>query len=164
MPGVPGRLRFADLNSDGYPDAVLTLEFSSTDGNQQETVTGVWMNTDGNTTVAEDDRDLSHGATPAEYYAKISSEAGPTGELVTFLDIDEDGRLDIIVQNVDENGVPQLVVLYNNIVTDNFFMKALLVNSKQEKNDNNFGNNAIGATYRFVVTDMKDNKLVRVGS
>ena len=25
MPGVPGRLRFADLNSDGYPDTVLTL-------------------------------------------------------------------------------------------------------------------------------------------
>lgn len=29
MPGIPGRLRFADLNSDGYPDTVLTLKFSS---------------------------------------------------------------------------------------------------------------------------------------
>jgi len=120
------------------------------------------MNTEGNST--QSDRELIRGAAPAEYYAKISSEAGPTGELVTFLDIDEDGRLDIILQKIDKNGFPQIVVLYNNIVTDNFFMKALLLNSKLEKNSDNFGNNAIGATYRFIVTDMNDHKMVRVGS
>lgn len=122
------------------------------------------MNTDGNTTEPSSDRELIRGGAPATYYTKIGSEAGSTGELVTFLDLDEDGRLDIIIQKTDENGRPWLDVLYNNIVTDNFFIKALLVNSKQEKNDNVFGNNAVGATYRFVVTDMKDNKLVRVGS
>ena len=164
MPGVPGRLRFADLNSDGYPDAVLTLQFSSEDGNTTETVTGVWLNSEGNSTAAASDRELVGGSTPAAYYAKISEEAGKTGELVTFLDIDEDGSLDIIVQKLDSNGIPQIKVLYNNIVTDNFFIKALFVNSKQSKSEQLFGNNAIGITYRFIVTTMDDDKLVAVGS
>ena len=32
MPGIPGRVRFADMDADGYPDAMLTLEYSSEDG------------------------------------------------------------------------------------------------------------------------------------
>ena len=32
MPGIPGRVRFGDIDSDGFPDALLTLEFSSEDG------------------------------------------------------------------------------------------------------------------------------------
>jgi hypothetical protein len=32
MPGIPGRVRFADMDADGYPDAILTLEYSSEDG------------------------------------------------------------------------------------------------------------------------------------
>jgi len=55
-------------------------------------------------------------------------------------------------------------VLYNNIVSDNFFIKALFVNSKQSKSENIFGNNAVGASYRAVVTTMDDRKLVAVGS
>ena len=92
-----------------------------------------------------------------EYYKDIGERAGQKGELVTFLDIDEDGRLDLIMQKLDSSGKPQISMLYNNIVTENFFIKALLLNSKHDKNlNNNFGNNAIGATYRFVVTDMHD--------
>jgi len=164
MPGVPGRIRFADINSDGYPDAVLTLQFSSTDGTEKSTVTTVWMNGEGNSTASAGNRELVRGPSPAEYYAKISAEAGQTGELVTFFDVDEDGRLDVIVQKTDANGIPQIVVLYNNINSDSFFVKALFVNSKQSKSENIFGNNAIGATYRFVVTTMDDHKLVAVGS
>ena len=32
-----------------------------------------------------------------EYYKDIGERAGQKGELVTFLDIDEDGRLDLIM-------------------------------------------------------------------
>ena len=97
MPGIPGRLRFADLNSDGYPDAVLTLQLSSEDGKETGTMTGVWMNTEGNSTDTKIERELLRGNTPEQYYKKISEEAGQDGELVTFLDVDEDGRLDIIL-------------------------------------------------------------------
>lgn len=115
MPGLPGRMRFADLNSDGYPDAVLTYQFSSEDGKSTTTGTAVWQNTESNATAAESSRELTSGTEPDSYYKKISSEAGTTAELVTFMDIDEDGRLDIIIQKLDANGLPQLQVLYNNI-------------------------------------------------
>jgi len=166
MPGIPGRVRFGDIDSDGFPDALLTLEFSSEDGSKTGTVTGVWIN-EGGTTHNETTTETINsilGRSDLELYKNIGDKAGDTGELVTFLDIDEDGRLDLILQKLDDSGKPQIKMLYNNIVNDNFFIKALLLNSKHDKNLNNFGNNAVGATYRFVVTDMNDHKLVRVGS
>jgi len=60
--------------------------------------------------------------------------------------------------------VPSLQIIYNNIVSDAFFLKAYMVNSKQEKLDNFYGDNAIGASFRFVVTDLDDKKYVVVGS
>jgi len=93
----------------------------------------------------------------------LSKAAGKTGELVTFIDIDEDGRLDLLLQKTT-NGKPEIVILYNNIVSDSFFLKALAVNSKLSKNNNFYGNNGIGTSYRFVVTDLDDNKYVSVGA
>lgn len=55
-------------------------------------------------------------------------------------------------------------MLYNNIVTDSFFVKAYMVNNELAKSDNIYGNNAIGNSFRFVVTDMGDQKFVGVGS
>jgi len=43
-----------------------------------------------------------------EYYKTIGNRAGDAGELVTFLDIDEDGRLDLILQKLDDSGKPQI--------------------------------------------------------
>lgn len=43
-------------------------------------------------------------------------------------------------------------------------MKALLLNSKQEKSDQLYDDNAVGPSYRFVVTNMNDEKFVLVGS
>ena len=60
--------------------------------------------------------------------------------------------------------MPQVKILYNNIVSDNFFIKALSVNSELKKSQNVYNDYTIGASYRFVVTDMQDNKLVMVGS
>ena len=55
-------------------------------------------------------------------------------------------------------------MLYNNVVSDNFFIKALSVNSELKKSQNIYNDYSIGPTYRFVVTDMQDNRLVNVGS
>jgi len=60
--------------------------------------------------------------------------------------------------------VPQVFILYNNIVSDNFFIKALSVNSELKKSQNIYNDYTIGASYRFVITDMEDNRLVTVGS
>ena len=60
--------------------------------------------------------------------------------------------------------MPSLQIIYNNIVSDAFFLKAYMVNSKQEKPENFYGDNAIGASFRFVVTGLDDKKYVVVGS
>lgn len=56
------------------------------------------------------------------------------------------------------------MALYNNFASDTFFIKANLINSQQLKNDNIYGDKAIGVSYRFVVTDLDDNKFVIAGS
>ena len=75
------------------------------------------------------------------------------------MDIDEDGRLDILLQRTvpDSEDQQQIIVVYNNFVTDAFFIKALMVNRK-------YGDVAVGTTYRFVSTDLDDEKSVILGS
>lgn len=55
-------------------------------------------------------------------------------------------------------------MVYNNIVSDSFFIKALMLNSKQEKSDNIYGDNSMGVSFRFIVTDLDDNKYVAAGT
>lgn len=54
--------------------------------------------------------------------------------------------------------------MYNNIVSDHFFIKALTVNSDLAKSFNVYNDYSIGTSYRFVATDMNDTKMVSVGS
>jgi hypothetical protein len=75
-----------------------------------------------------------------------------------FTDIDEDGRIDMLLQKND-NGKTDIVSVYNNIVKDTFFIKALMINT-----NNLYGDTVFGASYRFVVTDLNDYKFVVVGS
>ena len=89
--------------------------------------------------------------------------AGDDCSFLTFIDMDDDGKLDFILQK-ETNGVPAVKILYNNIVSDNFFIKALSVNSELKKSQNIYNDYTIGASYRFVITDMEDNRLVTVGS
>lgn len=160
MPGsVPGRLRIADFNSDSYPDISLTISFTDSE-DTSFTWTGIALNeektnsTDGSRILVEQEQGE---------YQKVTDTAGDFGEFVTFIDIDEDGKLDLLVQKF-QNGVPYITPLYNNIASDSFFVKANMVNTQLEKNDNIYSDNAIGASYRFVVTDLNDKKFVIVGS
>lgn len=128
---VPGRLRVADLNADGYPDVTMTLKFRNST-NQEYTHTVILLNQENEETGAREFTNVRKDDDSLLY--KIISTAGSTGDLVTFVDIDENGRLDVIVQKFDETTqAPTLVVLYNGVITDNFFMKALFVNSEQTK-------------------------------
>jgi len=55
-------------------------------------------------------------------------------------------------------------MLYNSVDTDAYFMKALMVNSEQLKDNNIYTDNTVGASYRFVVTSTSDDKLVIASS
>ena len=97
------------------------------------------------------------------YLSEVTQMAGDSASFMTFIDIDDDGKLDFILQK-DTDGVPEVKILYNNIVSDNFFIKALSVNSELKKSQNIYNDYTVGASYRFVITDMEDNRLVTVGS
>lgn len=147
MPGVPGRLRIADIEMDGFPDVVLTL--ATPDG---ATETRVLTNSQGEVSK----RTLKEA--PA-FDSAIREAAGTDAALVTFIDIDEDGKLDFLIQSTDAT----LKLIYNNVYLDNFFIKALMLQSKQEKSENVYGDTIIGASYRFVITDLEDEQAVVVG-
>lgn len=89
--------------------------------------------------------------------------AGDDAAFLSFIDLDDDGKLDFILQK-GSAADPKIQLLYNNIVSDNFFIKALSVNSELKKSNNVYNDYTVGASYRFVVTDMEDQKLVTVGA
>lgn len=57
-------------------------------------------------------------------------------------------------------------MIYNNIVTDAFFLKAMTLNTEPEGNDSAqyFGDVCIGCNYRMVVTDLQDRKFILLGN
>ena len=75
------------------------------------------------------------------------------------MDIDEDGRIDVLLQKVNDKGLTDLLCVYNNFVKDTFFLKAMMVNK-----ENQYGNALSGPSYRLVVTDLNDEKFVVIGS
>jgi len=87
--------------------------------------------------------------------------AGNDADLITFIDLDKDGGLDFIIQKRDKiTGKHYLLVDYNNVATDNFFIETMFVNERQSKSNKNYGNNAIGVSYRFVRTSIDDLKSI----
>jgi len=58
-----------------------------------------------------------------------------------------------------DNGHNEMQCIYNNFVKDTFFIKALMVNTQ-----NKYGDAAVGASYRLIVTDLNDEKFVVIGS
>lgn len=150
---VPGRLRVADFDHDGFVDVLMTLV--NTD---LSTSTYLLANVANSTEVG-----APRVLKKSNALDEMTQIAGNTAQLITFMDIDEDGRLDFLIQELSDN-VPSLKMVYNNIVSDSFFIKALMLNSKQEKSDNIYGDNSMGVSFRFVVTDLDDQKYVVAGS
>ena len=68
--------------------------------------------------------------------------------------------LDFLIQKINPaSGVLEINLIYNNYVTDTFFLKAMMTNK-----DGNYGDLTIGPSYRFIVTDLNDNNFVICGT
>jgi hypothetical protein len=167
-PSIPGRARVLDLDMNSFPDIVLTLDFYDTTENVGFTRTTILQNesVDDDNPGSTDRKVTRLSKNSDNPLADIIKEAGDTGAFVAGIDVDEDGALDIILQKFDEEEKlqPKLMMLYNSVVSDSFFMKAQMVNSDQLKDNNIYTDNTIGPSYRFVVTDTADNKLVIASS
>ena len=92
---IPGRMRCADIDGDGYPDFVMTLGFLKTADSTSETRSIILLNKRGD----DGKRQLEQiKSTDDDFLAKVVQEAGSTGSFLGFMDIDDDGKLDFILQ------------------------------------------------------------------
>ncbi|KAF5357873.1 hypothetical protein D9756_001989 [Leucocoprinus leucothites] len=82
---------------------------------------------------------------------------------VTFLDMDEDGTLDIMVQRTGSQGGSRVLFIQNNFYYDAFFLKAIVLNgacnngwcysSNGSEKYQPFGVSYSGASYKYTVLD-----------
>jgi hypothetical protein len=141
---MQGRLRIVDADHDGYPDILMTTR-----------------NYDGSTQTQFLSNHQGSSLKKSSHLSDVLAHAGSTADLVTFIDVDEDGRLDFLIQQKHAHtGKPYLQLIYNNQDTDTFFLKAYMLNSKQTKAQNFYGDSTSGANFRFIVTDLDDQKYV----
>lgn len=108
-----------------------------------------------------------------DFAQAIQEAAGIDAAFVTFIDLDEDGKLDFLIQKFGANSnldtpsgmvEPSVVTLFNNMYFDNFYMKAMMLNSAQSKSNNIYGDLTVGCSYRFITTDLEDKQHVVVGA
>lgn len=90
-------------------------------------------------------------------FGSLDRFSDKVSQAVIFLDIDEDGRLDVLMQKTTSNNKTAIQIIYNNYVKDTFFIKALMVNRQ-------YSDVVVGASYRFVATDLNDDKFVIIGA
>ena len=88
---------------------------------------------------------------------RITDLAGDSAVMLVPFDVDEDGRMDILVQKT-QNGVKSLSVIYNNFQFDSFFVKAMMLSQTSGEPGNLYGAVTSGASFRFAVTTLDDKK------
>jgi integrin alpha FG-GAP repeat containing protein 1 len=111
----PPRMRFGDLNLDGHPDALIVLK--SDDGDYHSVF---FMNVKHNNRRSLQRRESGH-------YEEIFNI--PNAVSASFVDLDETGALDIIVNQLGSSkGMMQISVLFNNLFFDAYFLKSLALN------------------------------------
>ena len=160
--GVPGRLHVADIDADGYPDLLLTgmvtrdqkeISQSALFMNSQPQISSdVPIKPNG---ISKDSKREFVEQTSDYSLKDLALTSSSVGH---FVDIDDDGRIDMLLQRKTSEHT-DLLCIYNNYVKDAFFLKALMVNTLDE-----YGNGLTGANYRIIVTDLNDQKFVVTGS
>jgi len=97
-----GRLRHSDINIDGYADLFLTLEFTDKSKKSKSVVLMSHACTAETCPTAASEREIPRryfNATDKEVnIQRITDLAGDTSVMLVPFDVDEDGRMDIIVQ------------------------------------------------------------------
>ena len=173
---MPGRIRYGDINIDGYPDFCLTL---STD---QGPYSMFLLSIEGSEPWTRDFNVTTDHPTFSELEPMISDSY-----LIAPFDVNEDGKLDILCQYLNPvTGKMDLKIIYNNIYFDSFFLKAMMSYDHKDtpelathkspygvdtndfhwggkQDENTFGDNVIGASFRFVFTQVSDEKQVIAG-
>ncbi|KAG8784926.1 hypothetical protein FRC12_018139 [Ceratobasidium sp. 428] len=186
-PPLPLPLRLGDANSDGYPDILAVVveragvdripvllynlpgkhgpgASSSLTSSLGEDMQGLLMAR--NVTSEIGTRAAAKGVgrrtfKPVKSGAEVLSEI-TDARGVAFLDLDEDGTLDILVQRTGAQTGSRITFIQNNFFQDAFFLKAIVLNGACpsgvcEGNGSGtykaFGATNLGASFKYTVLD-----------
>lgn len=102
---------------------------------------------------------------------KITSLAGSDAVMIIPMDLDDDGRMDMIVQRCVTDAIKttcSINAIYTNLIFDSFFIKAMMLSQtssdQEDLGQKMYGSNIAGATFRYIVTTLDDDKYVRVAA
>ncbi|KAF8968304.1 hypothetical protein BDZ97DRAFT_1655046 [Flammula alnicola] len=156
-PPVPMPLKLGDVNLDGFPD-LLAITVSGKDRTPNLVYS---VPCSPGTAGCEN--------TPGRRGWKLATKGVETLHTVkdarslTFLDMDEDGTLDIMVQRTGVDGRGNFLFIQNNFYYDAFFLKAIVLNGacnngwcyspNGSERYHPFGVSYSGATYKYTVLD-----------
>ncbi|OBZ75437.1 T-cell immunomodulatory protein [Grifola frondosa] len=161
-PPLPVPLKLGDVNLDGFPD-LLAITAPGTGRERPRTPSLAFSVPCGKGTPGcgadgsgrRGWRALRKGVEPLQSVQDARS--------VAFLDMDEDGSLDIMVQRTGEQGQGSVLFVQNNFYYDAFFLKAIVLNGacgsglctgvNGSGKYHPFGVSYSGATYKYTVLD-----------
>ncbi|ORX36662.1 hypothetical protein BD324DRAFT_626704 [Kockovaella imperatae] len=169
-PSIPLPLRPGDFNLDGFPDLLLTVSNSSAvphggvlGGSSTGTQVKILQNVPCARGVAgcgKSNKGRGFAVGNGKGYGDLDHIWDAQG--ASWIDIDDDGTLDIMVQRSGDQDKTQVAFIQNNFYHDAFFLKAQVLNGACERECvpsaggpkySPLGVSYSGATYKFTVLD-----------
>ncbi|KDQ59682.1 hypothetical protein JAAARDRAFT_33256 [Jaapia argillacea MUCL 33604] len=157
-PPLPLPLKFGDVDLDGFPDLVPII--SSGQDFTPKLVSSVPCAV-GVVGCGKDGKGKRGWKVVRKGVDTLNNIRDARG--VTFLDMDEDGTLDIMVQRSGKQGEGTILFVQNNFYYDAFFLKAIVLNSacaggwcttpNGSERYHPYGVSYSGATYKYTVLD-----------
>lgn len=152
----PPRLRFGDIDADGYPDLIATFELSGHNAFAAVLSNEPCTDPEGQG-CRKGDRIFVYQ--PVKYNADLRKHNDCN--YAFFFDIEENGFLDVMLVVHDINlRRDRIVPLMTNYDRDSFFLKTKVVRHMDHKNDIVLS----GATIRASFTQLGDEKYILVGT
>ncbi|KAJ8522676.1 hypothetical protein ONZ45_g812 [Pleurotus djamor] len=157
-PPVPLPIRLGDANLDGFPDLLQVI--ITRDHQTPKLLLSVPCSSG---LVGCPENGQGRRSFSVVKKGTESLEAITDAISASFLDMDEDGTLDMMIQRKGSGGGPKVVFVQNNVYYDAFFLKAIVLNGACENGwcyspnrtikYHPFGVSYAGATYKYTVLD-----------
>ncbi|KAH8102947.1 integrin alpha N-terminal domain-containing protein [Cristinia sonorae] len=157
-PPIPLPIRLGDVNQDGFPDLLAILASGNDHTPQMAYSVSCGKGVAGCNAGGNGRRGFQMLKKGGEILRDITDARS-----VAFIDMDEDGTLDVMVQRTGSQGQGKVTFVQNNFYYDAFFLKAIVLNGacgsgvcvvpNSSTKYHPFGVSYSGATYKYTVLD-----------
>ncbi|WVW83885.1 hypothetical protein I302_105907 [Kwoniella bestiolae CBS 10118] len=176
QPTIPLPVRPGDYNVDGFPDLLLTVHTSikggkGISGDKEVNQVKVLVNTPcGKNVPGCERKGTKRGFKVGGGKPWAALDGIYDAEGASWLDIDDDGSLDILIQRSGSQSGQKITFVQNNFYHDAFFLKAQVLNGACEgkcepvdggKSYSPLGVSYSGATYKFTVLDTAGHRVAQ---